>query len=52
MGQIYQALNFLPKDALTSDTVVNPKGGNSMGHAMVDITRSGRGGNAPNSSGR
>ncbi|XP_070045094.1 uncharacterized protein [Nicotiana tomentosiformis] len=34
MGQISQALNSRPKGALPSDTVVNPKGGNNMGHAM------------------
>ncbi|XP_070057820.1 uncharacterized protein [Nicotiana tomentosiformis] len=42
----YQALNTRPKGALPSDTVVNPKGGNNTGHAMVVTTRSGRGGDA------
>ncbi|XP_070007845.1 uncharacterized protein [Nicotiana sylvestris] len=44
LGQISQALNTRPKGALPSNMVVNPKGGNNMGHAMVVITRSGRGG--------
>ncbi|XP_070022314.1 uncharacterized protein [Nicotiana sylvestris] len=44
LGQIFQALNTRPKRALPSDTVVNPKGWNNMGHAMVVTTRSGRGG--------
>ncbi|XP_070025632.1 uncharacterized protein [Nicotiana sylvestris] len=52
MGKISQALNSLPKRALLSDTVVNPKGGNNMGHAMAVTTRSGRGRNAPTSSRR
>ncbi|XP_070046312.1 uncharacterized protein [Nicotiana tomentosiformis] len=52
MRQISQALNSRPKGALPSDTVVNPKGGKNTGQAMVVIIRSGRGGNAPNSSGR
>ncbi|XP_070045752.1 uncharacterized protein [Nicotiana tomentosiformis] len=52
MGKISQALNSHPKGALPSDTVVNPKGGNNKGHAMVVTTRSGRGGNAPTSSQR
>ncbi|XP_070036604.1 uncharacterized protein [Nicotiana tomentosiformis] len=52
MGKISQALNSRPKGALPSDTVVNPKGGNNTGHAMAVITRSGRGGNVPTSSGR
>ncbi|XP_070029764.1 uncharacterized protein [Nicotiana sylvestris] len=43
-GQISQALNTRPKGALPSDSVVNPKGGNNMGHAMAVTTRSGRGG--------
>ncbi|XP_070057321.1 uncharacterized protein [Nicotiana tomentosiformis] len=50
MGQISQALNSRPKRALPSDTVVNPKGGNTTRHAMTITTRSGRGGNAPTSS--
>ncbi|XP_070045822.1 uncharacterized protein [Nicotiana tomentosiformis] len=49
MGQIFHALNSHPKGALSSDTVVNLKGGNNTGHVMVVITRSGRGGNAPTS---
>ncbi|XP_070010354.1 uncharacterized protein [Nicotiana sylvestris] len=52
MGNISQDLYSSPKGALTSDTVLNPKGGNNTGHAMAIITRSGRGGNAPTSSGR
>ncbi|XP_070041358.1 uncharacterized protein [Nicotiana tomentosiformis] len=52
MGQISQALNFLPKGALPSDTVVNPNSGSNMGHAMDVSTRSGRGGNAPTSNKR
>ncbi|XP_070049296.1 uncharacterized protein [Nicotiana tomentosiformis] len=40
MGQISQALNSHPKRALPSDTIVNPKGGNPMGHAMAITTRS------------
>ncbi|XP_070032012.1 uncharacterized protein [Nicotiana tomentosiformis] len=52
MGQISQVLNSHPKGALRSDTVVNPKGGNNTGHAMVVITRSGRDGNAPTSNKR
>ncbi|XP_070039128.1 uncharacterized protein [Nicotiana tomentosiformis] len=36
--------------ALPSDTVVNPKCGNNMGHAMVVTTRSGKGENTPTSS--
>ncbi|XP_070026342.1 uncharacterized protein [Nicotiana sylvestris] len=52
MGQISQALNTHPKGALLSDTMVSPKGGNNMGHAMTIITRSGKGGNAPTSSQR
>ncbi|XP_075079889.1 uncharacterized protein LOC142165174 [Nicotiana tabacum] len=47
MGKISQALNSRPKGSLTSDTVVNPKGGNNMGHAMEVITRSRNGVNAP-----
>ncbi|XP_070043275.1 uncharacterized protein [Nicotiana tomentosiformis] len=35
--------------ALPSDTVVNPKGGNTTWYAMVITTRSGKGGNAPTS---
>ncbi|XP_070025752.1 uncharacterized protein [Nicotiana sylvestris] len=50
--QISQALNSRPKGALPSDTVVNPKGGNNTGHAIAAIIRSGRGRNAPTSSGR
>nr|XP_009786950.1 PREDICTED: uncharacterized protein LOC104234985 [Nicotiana sylvestris] len=38
--------------ALPSDTEINPKGGNNTGHTMAVITRSGRGANAPTSSGR
>ncbi|XP_070041283.1 uncharacterized protein [Nicotiana tomentosiformis] len=49
MRQISQALNSLCKGVLPSDTVVNPKDGNNTGHAMVVITRSGRGGNVPTS---
>ncbi|XP_070028741.1 uncharacterized protein [Nicotiana sylvestris] len=45
-----QALNTRPKGALPSDMVVNPKGGNNMGHAMAVITRSGKGGEATTSS--
>ncbi|XP_070003752.1 uncharacterized protein [Nicotiana sylvestris] len=44
LGQILQSLNTHPKEALPSDIVVNPKGGNNTRHAMVVITRSGRGG--------
>ncbi|XP_070032701.1 uncharacterized protein [Nicotiana tomentosiformis] len=39
MGQISQALNTRHKGALPSDMVVNPKGGNNTGHAMMIITR-------------
>ncbi|XP_070015197.1 uncharacterized protein [Nicotiana sylvestris] len=49
LGQIVQALNTLPKGSLTSDTVVNSKGGNSTIHAMVVTTRSDRGGEASTS---
>ncbi|XP_070049791.1 uncharacterized protein [Nicotiana tomentosiformis] len=49
MEQISQALNTRPKGALPNDTVVNPKGGNNTGHAMVVTTRSGKGGDAPTS---
>ncbi|XP_070036196.1 uncharacterized protein [Nicotiana tomentosiformis] len=52
MGQISQALNTRPKGALPNDTVVNPKGGNNTGHAMVVTTRSGKGGDAPTSNQR
>ncbi|XP_070036986.1 uncharacterized protein [Nicotiana tomentosiformis] len=52
MGKISQALNSRPNGALSSDTVVNPKGENNIGHAMTVTTRSGRGGNAPTSSQR
>ncbi|XP_070014012.1 uncharacterized protein [Nicotiana sylvestris] len=45
-----KALNTLPKGALLSDTVVNPKGGNNMGHAMTVTTRSKKGGDATTSS--
>ncbi|XP_070003291.1 uncharacterized protein [Nicotiana sylvestris] len=44
LGQISQPLNTRPKGALPSDTIVNPQGGNNTGHAMLMITRSGRGG--------
>ncbi|XP_070019564.1 uncharacterized protein [Nicotiana sylvestris] len=44
LGQISQALNTLPKVALPSDKLVNPKGGNNTGHTMAVTTRSGRGG--------
>ncbi|XP_070007289.1 uncharacterized protein [Nicotiana sylvestris] len=43
-GQILQSLNTRLKGALPSDTVLNPKSGNNTGHAMVVITRNGRGG--------
>ncbi|XP_070041036.1 uncharacterized protein [Nicotiana tomentosiformis] len=49
MCQISQALNTRPKGELPSDKVVNPKGGNNMGHAMAVITRNRRGVNAPTS---
>ncbi|XP_070040838.1 uncharacterized protein [Nicotiana tomentosiformis] len=49
LGKISQALNTRPKGVLPSDTVVNPKGGNSTGHTMDVITRSGKGGDAPTS---
>ncbi|XP_070054937.1 uncharacterized protein [Nicotiana tomentosiformis] len=52
MGQISQALNTVPKGALPSDTVVNPKGGNNTGHAMAVTTRSSRGGVASSSNPR
>ncbi|XP_070041471.1 uncharacterized protein [Nicotiana tomentosiformis] len=52
LGQISQALSNRPKGALPSDTVVNPKGGNNMGHVMVVTTRSGRGGDATTSNKR
>ncbi|XP_070048800.1 uncharacterized protein [Nicotiana tomentosiformis] len=52
MGQISQALNTLPKGAIPSDTVVNPKGRNNMGHAMEVTKRSGRGGVASTSNPR
>ncbi|XP_070047272.1 uncharacterized protein [Nicotiana tomentosiformis] len=48
LGQISQALNTHPKGALPSDTVVNPKGGNT-GHAMAVTIGSGRGGVASSS---
>ncbi|XP_070035151.1 uncharacterized protein [Nicotiana tomentosiformis] len=51
LGQISQALNTRPKGALLSDTVVNPKGGNT-GHAMAVTTRSERGGVASTSNQR
>ncbi|XP_070049206.1 uncharacterized protein [Nicotiana tomentosiformis] len=51
LGQIYQALNTRQKWALPSDTVVNPKGGNT-GYAMAMTTRSGRGGVASTSNER
>ncbi|XP_070010895.1 uncharacterized protein [Nicotiana sylvestris] len=38
------SLNTHPKGALPSDTVVNPKGGSNIGHAMAVITRSSIGG--------
>ncbi|XP_070028713.1 uncharacterized protein [Nicotiana sylvestris] len=44
LGQILQSLNTHPKRDLPSDTVVNPKGGNTTGYAMAVITRSGGGG--------
>ncbi|XP_070045587.1 uncharacterized protein [Nicotiana tomentosiformis] len=43
LRQICQALNTRPKGSLPSDTVVNPKGGNTW-HVMAVTTRSGRGG--------
>ncbi|XP_070019477.1 uncharacterized protein [Nicotiana sylvestris] len=43
LGQISQSLNTRPKGALPSDTVVNPKSGNNIGHVMAVITKSGRG---------
>ncbi|XP_070028867.1 uncharacterized protein [Nicotiana sylvestris] len=52
MGQISQAPNTRSKGALPSDTVVNLKGRNNIGHAMAITTRSGKGGNAPTSSQR
>lgn len=39
LGQISQSLNTRPKGALSSDTVVNPKGRNN--HVMVVTTRMG-----------
>ncbi|XP_070037088.1 uncharacterized protein [Nicotiana tomentosiformis] len=51
-GQISQALNTRSKGALPSDTVVNPNGGNNMGHAMAITTRSGKGGEATTSNQR
>ncbi|XP_070015283.1 uncharacterized protein [Nicotiana sylvestris] len=50
LGQILQALNNRLKGALLSDTVVNPNGGNNMGHVVVVTTRSGKGGEATTSS--
>ncbi|XP_070032883.1 uncharacterized protein [Nicotiana tomentosiformis] len=50
--QQLQALNTRPKGTLPSDTVVNPKDGNNMGHATAVTTRSGKGGDAPTSSQR
>ncbi|XP_070047226.1 uncharacterized protein [Nicotiana tomentosiformis] len=52
LGKISQALNTRPKGTPPSDTVVNPKGGNNMGHAMAVTTRSGKGGDATTSSQR
>ncbi|XP_070022671.1 uncharacterized protein [Nicotiana sylvestris] len=52
LGQISQALITHPKGTLPSDTVVNPKGGNNMGHAMAVTTRSGKGGEANTSNQR
>ncbi|XP_070035236.1 uncharacterized protein [Nicotiana tomentosiformis] len=52
LGKISQALNTRPKGALPSDTVVNPKGGNNMGHTMAINTRSGKGEDEPTSSQR
>ncbi|XP_070025765.1 uncharacterized protein [Nicotiana sylvestris] len=49
LGQISQTLNTLPKRALPSDEVVNPKGGNNTGHAMTVTTRIGKGGDATTS---
>ncbi|XP_070047531.1 uncharacterized protein [Nicotiana tomentosiformis] len=51
LGQISQVLNTRPKGALSSDTVVNPKGGNT-GHAMAVTTRSERCGVASTSNQR
>ncbi|XP_070010531.1 uncharacterized protein [Nicotiana sylvestris] len=42
LGQISQTLNTSPKGELPSDTMVNPKGGNNMGHAMDMTARSGK----------
>ncbi|XP_070023305.1 uncharacterized protein [Nicotiana sylvestris] len=42
LGQISQDLNTHPKEALTSDTMVNPKGRNNTGHAMALTARSGK----------
>lgn len=44
LGQISQSLNTLPKGALPSDTVVNPKSGNNSKHIMAVTARNGRGG--------
>ncbi|XP_070005650.1 uncharacterized protein [Nicotiana sylvestris] len=44
LGQISQSLNTRPKEALPSNTVVNPKGVKNTGHAMAVITRSSQGG--------
>ncbi|XP_070029449.1 uncharacterized protein [Nicotiana sylvestris] len=53
LGQISQALNTRPKGgALSSDTVVNSKGGNNMGHGMAMTIRSGKGGDATTSNQR
>ncbi|XP_070057840.1 uncharacterized protein [Nicotiana tomentosiformis] len=52
IGQISQALNTRPHGALLSDTVVNPKGRNNTGHAMVVTTRSGKGRDTPTSNQR
>ncbi|XP_070020011.1 uncharacterized protein [Nicotiana sylvestris] len=52
LGQISQALNTLPKGALPSDTVVNPKGENNTGHVMAVTTRSGKDGEATTSNQR
>ncbi|XP_019266891.1 PREDICTED: uncharacterized protein LOC109244284 [Nicotiana attenuata] len=50
MGQISQSLSTRPKEALPSDTVVNPKGENNTVHARAVTTRSGKGGDATTSS--
>ncbi|XP_070026004.1 uncharacterized protein [Nicotiana sylvestris] len=47
--QISQALNTRPRGTLPSDTVVNLKGGNNIGHAMAVTRRSGRGSEASTS---